>query len=112
MLDFNTNYEYENNPISSVGGYKILSMSDNGYKKYFAKDSYNYNFLGKTNRNIFMDKLKFDDEVKQRMKYQNNRSIGQSLQKEEGLVTEPDLECGVIDDKESINKRYIEIFIC
>jgi len=69
MLDFNTNYEYQKEPFSSNdSGYKIYSMSDNGYKRYFANDSYNYNFLGKTNKDIFLNKLKEDDKEKEVLK--------------------------------------------
>lgn len=75
MIDFNDTYTYENKPFAKVGNYKIHSMADNGYKRYFSKDSYNYNFLGKT-KDVFMEKLKQDLEAKNKNNENNIRVIG------------------------------------
>lgn len=56
MFSFNNLYEYKDKPFSKMGTFQILPLSENGLQKYFSKDSYNHQFIGKVNK-LMLDQL-------------------------------------------------------
>ncbi len=75
MIESNDNYEYQQEPFSAMDKYNIYSMSDNGYKKYFNKNSYNYNFL-RTKEDEYVSKMTSEGMVKDALRNQAKIRLG------------------------------------
>ncbi len=96
MFSFNNLYEYKQTPFSQFKEFQVYPLSENGLKKYFSRESYNHQYLGKVN-DLMLNQL--DAEEKER-NAKENRMI---YRQQEDIIEKPYLT-------EEINVEKLNIY--